>query len=76
MNTKLWRGWAAASAVVVGTLMPATAAWAQVQSVEASTPRIPEESLPSAALTWAIAFCFTLLILLVAFKNSRRTHLD
>lgn len=58
---------------VLGTALPA---WAQVKEVSAEVPRLGEESNSSAPITWAIIAVASIGILLIAFKNSKRNHMD
>jgi len=76
MKTKLFRNWAVSAAVMMVGLMQAAQAMAQTGQLESAVPRIPVDNQPSLAVPWGIAFLFTVLILLAAFRNSKRTHMD
>ncbi len=53
-------------------LASATQVMAQVRNPDPGLPKLGDESLPSSGLYWGLAGLFTVLVLLVAFRNSKR----
>jgi hypothetical protein len=61
-------------ALAVGVLASAGTVRAQVPQLDSDVPRISDP--PSQAIPWGIALVASAGILLIAFKNARRNHLD
>lgn len=66
--------WMYMVALLGGVLVSAGTVRAQVRQLDSDVPRISEP--PSQAIPWGIALVASGGILLIAFKNAKRNHLD
>lgn len=60
------------AAVASLMLMTGTLAMAQVENLDAGIPKLGDDASSGGALIWGIVGLFTVLVLLVAFRNAKR----